>query len=415
MKIQNKERELIHDYGELMGNLSYTPVYNLSSNKFLYILFLAPLFIMSFGINGYYFYTDILLLVMNVGIMLFVSMNLILNNTKKYSGSFFYLYIITIGSLVINILITETINNDFFYLIFALNIYFLISNFKIDKDKLLKITNTTYLIYLALSFLLYFSVITINGRSLNIFDEIIFGYSIKTFIGYYGSTAHLDSYSMFIALLNLFFNKNRLSKLFFVVLALIACFGTLRFTPIVSLGYGIIFLLIVQILGKYTVPLINVIIFMFFYLVVIFYTHSDVQYHSYFFSATSGRNVIWSLMLDVYNNIHSITQKSLGFGTTEPFTVDAFGAYETQLTNNPHNNYLRFIFEYGVISFIGVFIFFTKRMMEIKKKSILLIIFFVLMASNTNSEIFSFFHPTFLIWILFFFKNPENTSETQES
>jgi hypothetical protein len=260
-------------------------------------------------------------------------------------------------------------------------------------------------LYLILSLLLYFSVFSWEARELNIFNHYIFGRELATLIGFYGSTAHLDSYSFFIALLNLLFNKGK-SRWFYILIPLVASIGTFRFTPIVSFGFALTFYIIVRLWGKWTIPFINIFLFSFFFIISWCYMHTE--YYVLLREVTSGRSVIWALMLDIYYSTNDFIQKIFGYGETSSFAVNAFSSYFEKFVDNPHNNFLKFLLEYGWILYITIFYFITKSMLKIKETKSLLLIFFLLMASNTNAEIFDFKHPTFLLWLLFLMKSPLN-------
>ncbi|WP_169331755.1 O-antigen ligase family protein [Gracilibacillus halophilus] len=312
---------------------------------------------------------------------------------------------------VIGLGILRDFNFNYIYLVYFIGMIYLLSFQVVKLEVLLKITNRIYSLYVLLSFLLYLDIINLNGRELNNFHYNIFGYNFETFIGYYGSTASIDSISLFVALLNLLFNKGK-SRWLIVVITVIISIGTLRETPFVALILSLFFIQCIKYIGKFIKYFIPMFIFIAFFIPysIIQISNSASIIKEFFVTITSARTPIWNQMLDIYIN-SNVYGKLFGFGNTELFKITPFGKYDIisgyQMIEviNPHNNYFTILIQYGLFVFFGFLIFIIYKLRKIDDFKFLLIIFYILIIAITNNQIFTFHFPIYLIWLILLLNN----------
>lgn len=373
------------------------------------LIFVSPFFYMTFELIGYKKLNLLTILILILVIYLFIGLHH-LNNKLGIKNWFVYSLIAVTIFVVLSILVNKDVSSRHLFLFYLLGIYYLVKELGIEKYLLLKITNYTYLIYLILSMLVYFSIIQWPTRELNIFSYEFLGLKLNTFIGYYGSTAHLDSYSLLIVILNLYFNRNYKEKIFISIIASIFTIGTFTMTPLLALVVAVMCSLIIitfKNIKKITIPLFTMVFILFFFIIL----QLSLLFNAieFFGLATNGRNKIWIEMWKIYIQNDISLKWLLGYVNTEEFAVIPFGAHVGEYTN-PHNNYLRYLIEYGVIFFATSSYFITKNVKNLKRFSSLLLAFFLLMIGNTNNEIFDLVNPIYLIWFLVLISNKNEKS-----
>jgi O-Antigen ligase len=364
---------------------------------------------MTFELVGYKKLNLLTILILIVVLYLFVGLHH-LKNKLGIKNWFVYTLIAVTIFVVLSILVNKDVSSRHLFLFYLLGIYYLVKELGIEKYLLLKITNYTYLIYLILSMLVYFSIIQWPTRELNIFSYEFLGLKLNTFIGYYGSTAHLDSYSLLIVILNLYFNRNYKEKIFISIIASIFTIGTFTMTPLLALVVAVMCSLIIitfKNIKKITIPLFTMVFILFFFIIL----QLSLLFNAieFFGLATNGRNKIWIEMWKIYIQNDISLKWLLGYVNTEEFAVIPFGAHVGEYTN-PHNNYFRYLIEYGVIFFATSSYFITKNVKNLKRFSSLLLAFFLLMIGNTNNEIFDLVNPIYLIWFLVLISNKNEKS-----
>ena len=122
------------------------------------------------------------------------------------------------------------------FLIYFSFLFLAFDSLEVDFSKFLKFVNVTYIIYVILSYLVFFNYVNAGFRSaadvgINQFDDLLFEQNITTLIGFDGSTGGIDAYSMLVMILNFVFRKERPEALFIILLALINVIWSLRLTP----------------------------------------------------------------------------------------------------------------------------------------------------------------------------------------
>lgn len=378
--------------------------YESKSNLYLlYILCFSPLIYLSLDLMGYKSVSTTLILIITLFVSFYAFSLLIIENKTTYFSSFLFLSIIII--FFGNLLITKDVNTSKIYIPYFLSIYFIINKKQIEIKTLLSVTNSFYLVYVILSFLVYFYIIVWPTREvLNIFHVDFFGITFRTFIGFYGSTADIDSISMLVLLLNIFFNKNK-SKNYYIILSLFMVVGTLTVTPFASVFLVLVFMLFIKIFGKKVIPLITLSLFTLFLVIsFIILKVTNPSILELVGLITNGRDAIWRDMLLLYSNFDMMFQKILGFGNTDLFLIKPFGEWGV-LTTNPHNSFFRIFIEYGIVIFIIFYFFISNKLRKCKKFSFMFICLFILTVCISNSEIFGFKNPIFVLWLFILLKD----------
>ena len=291
---------------------------------------------------------------------------------------------------------------NFLLLIVFLRIYF--NNTNIDEEYFIKFINYTYIVYILLSILLYFSIIPpeILGRDLNIFEKSLFGSPIRTFIGFGGSTADIDSYSSFVFTINLVLNKKK-NRYSYIVLAAIILLLTFRVTPIIVIVAVVIYnIFSLRYISKNFSQMIFI-IFSILCLLSFLVPYIFKGYNINFVEITHARDFIWNQYVDVIFN-NPIEKVILGFRNQFPQIYIPWGI--GGVTTNPHSSYLRLILSIGTM-FIGLYIVWMNRLRLVKNEYRTIVIS-ILIAAITNSEIFSLGNPVYIISIYYFIYNKPN-------
>jgi hypothetical protein len=369
---------------------------------FLLILInLAPLLYVPLELLGFHYQS--VFLITFITIITLVYAGLIILKESKFTYLEIYLIFVVLNIILFKIVIYKDVSYNLLYLLYAISIYYVVKTRLWDINLLLRITNYVYVLYIFLSLLVYFKIIEWK-RVLNIFYFDINGFTFKTFIGFYGSTADLDSYSFLIAMLNFFFNKNPKSKVFFVLIGILMSVGTLTATPIVSLFIALFFILLIKLFSKKIIPIITFSLFMCFGIIVLVIDIiNSYKLTTWLGLLTNGRSMIWKEMLLLYNQYDMPLKKIFGFGNTDLFIIKPFGEWGV-ITSNPHNSFLRIAIEFGLIVFSFLYSFITKKLMALKNYNFLLICLFILTVAITNSEIFTFKNPVYILWLYFLLK-----------
>lgn len=321
-----------------------------------------------------------------------------------------------LGTVAIGVLSAGYVSGNHMYLIFAGATALVVwrSN-DLSQRVLLGLTNSYYIVYLVLSLGVYLGIIVVDSN-LNIFeaDQRVTGLGFSTLVGFYGSTAHIDSLSLFVALVNLLYGRGVAHKIVFVI-GLLASAATLRYTPFFSLAIALTCAALVYPVKatkagrKITIGLLVSTIAISAPLVVTIGELSpDDQVHRLLNTGTSGRSRIWEAMIDTYVHVPGL-QKLFGTGTTEgiylvggwPRVNPVTGEVKPLYTENPHNSYFSIalttgLFGYGLL--VAGLLFLSGQSKNWKST---LITFYILAVGITNAELFTFMFPVYLIWLVF--------------
>jgi len=319
-------------------------------------------------------------------------------STKRIS-MFFYIILLIIFFL------SFLFSKD--YLLITISSIFLYSYYfyrvQFDKDEFLNIINIVFLFYLFISILAYFNFIpyprTTTAEIIG-FKESILG--IKGLIGYTGSTAHIDSFSVLIACVNFIFFKNK-KNLIVIVISILTALSTGSMTAIVLIPITILSYLFVRkpILAGIILTLYTII-----YLLILFALSSNTHFYvlgqdlyTIMNAATHGRSVIWERMW--VKMIHEYEWYDYIFGINNFKGIMQVPIWwSTGWTSNPHNSLLNIFFRFPLFFVLGYtyFIFLVLKNFNYKLFTVVLVI---LMASLSNVEIFGLQNPIYFIILIY--------------
>lgn len=290
------------------------------------------------------------------------------------------------------LILHQKVNNYLFFLMFSVSAYFVIDWTNIERKQFLQVINATYLFYLLLSLLVYVGVIP-PGEKFNQFQYSVLGINVKTFIGLFGSTSSIDSYSMVVLLLNFFFAKK--NKYLMIGITFLAGIMTFRFTPLLILIVPILarpffkaskrgwtLAVLVPIFLSFTLPLlIDMII-------------GSKVVNIVLNVGLNGRAFLW---MDILASLEdkSLMHKLFGFGDTSEFVMQTWN----HETDNPHSVFLGIMLNYGFVIYCTLFLLIFNKM-RTKELKVKLLILACLVGGVGNSVIFSFINvPIVLIFV----------------
>ena len=315
--------------------------------------------------------------------------------------------------LAVNVGIGSGFTVYLLYPVFALGFTFMLAYSRCTVRSLLRPTNAFYLTYLVLSLLVYFGYIELD-RSLNTFDATsrVPMLQIQTLIGFYGSTAHIDSLSMLVALVNLAYNRTRSGKIV-AVIALIASLLTVRYTPLIALISSVLTYTLLKMVWRH-IPVRRTLILLVAASAVFSFALSDFvqvqtdgQYLELSNSLTNGRAGLWTTMLQTFTSNTDPVERWFGSGDTTAYSAVAWyiwhPAYQAVVpvwTDNPHNNYLYVLLALGYVGLLGFFIAVLGLLWRYESPINIAVASFVLVSGITNSYVFSFHFPLFLAWVV---------------
>jgi hypothetical protein len=322
--------------------------------------------------------------------------------------------LLLLGIVVASALVSGSVSGNHVYVVFAVSLATAVwLDRRLDASRLLAITNVSFLIFLAGSILVYAGVLDL-GRNLNVFEASsrVPGLQFRTFVGLYGSTAHIDSIAMFVALVNVVHGRGRWRG-WMVALAVAASAATLRYTPLVSLvialsGMGVTHLVAAApALRRAVAGLIAAMLVSSAFLTVWvtrFLPFDAVEAVANV--GTNGRSRIWSAMLERFASETSFLQKAFGAGTTESYLVGGWwrlspvsGEWERLWTQNPHNSYLAVALTLGATVFVMIIALAAYVAARTAASPDLAPTLFVLTVGITNAEVLTFHFPIYLAWL----------------
>lgn len=326
------------------------------------------------------------------------------------------LVLITLPFLIaLSVLAAGRLTGNHLYLIFLAAFVITI---ELDRPyslrALLRITNIYYLVYLGLSLLVYVGIIHLD-KSLNIFDATrrVSVFEFQTLVGFYGSTAHIDAISLFVALVNLLFGRGRERSLI-IGIAIVASVASVRFTPFVALGIAFIGVWAIGRVRKagavrraVAVGIALAIVFSAPLAMVAAEIFPTGRLESAINLATNGRLRIWQEMGKVFASAPPLIQV-FGSGSTDPYyTIGGWprvhpgtGEVAPFWTANAHNSYLAFALNHGVAAFVLLALVIAYLMAQMRSWRSQLLTLYVLSVGITNAELFAFFFPIYVVWIL---------------
>lgn len=323
--------------------------------------------------------------------------------------------------VALSILVSGRVSGNHLYPVFL--VAFIVT-MELDKPirmrTLLRLTNAYFLVYLGMSLLVYFGVVDLN-RELNVFDATRRAplLDFKTLVGFYGSTAHIDAISLFIALLNLLWGRGR-RRYLMIAIAVAAGLASVRFTPFVALGVALLatgmivgvrrarsarrsLAIAIGLAIVLSVPLSMVAV----------EVVPSQTFERAVNMATNGRLLIWQTMAGVFAGAPVLSQ-AFGTGSTEPYYL--VGGWPRMhpttmevsplWTANPHNSYLSLALTLGLAAFVVLMFSLAVLLARMRTWRALLVTFYVLTVGTTNAELLTFYFPIYVAWLLWMSRVP---------
>ena len=272
---------------------------------------------------------------------------------------------------------------------------------QLDLPTFLKYANLTYALYVMLSYLVYFGVLTPgmsgNLEAINQFDVIYFGLAFKTLIGFNGTTAGIDAYSALIFLLNVAYWKHSRFSPYFALLALFNVLWTTRLTPLaVLIVPGTLFLLTPKMRRGPALTILLLLIFLSPFLPRLL-LNLGAGNEILFEIATHGRSNIWEQYSVLMANA-PLSQQLLGFRARQLPEVFLWGT--NVVTDNPHSSYLRILLAFGWMQFLMFVAYIFHRVRRSVDDRQLFLLLGVLVAGITNVNIVYNHNPIYIFLFL---------------
>ena len=313
--------------------------------------------------------------------------------------------LVSILAMVIYVSTIPSMGADWRELLFFIQFCFMLWIFRdasLSVDRFLKFVNLTYVLFVFLSYLVYFHIILPGFRptleGVNQFNETFSGIHVKTLIGFSGSTADIDSYSMLVFLLNLLFLRERKYSFLIMALALANTLWTLRLTPLVMLLSAVLFVVLPTRQNKAKLIALLTILFLVPFAPEILRALDYRNYYA-FFIMTHGRYGIWEQYGDMVSRL-DLAHILLGMRDTVLPDIRVFGS--TIWQNNPHSSYLRIFLSSGLLVYLFFYGVMYGRMKNITDKKTLIIAISILVAALSNVNVFFNSNPIFLFTFLYF-------------
>ena len=278
----------------------------------------------------------------------------------------------------------------------------------IERNQFLNFINSTYLIYIFLSVLVSFQLIPAGfdpgHEGLNQFDAVIGESEIKTLVGFGGSTADIDSYSVIVCLYNILFNSQQKQRVMMSVIAGLAALVTLRFTPLLSalLAFFVVLgnLHYMQLSRTVYIGLLSVSFLVLF---------AFPQIEDLLFLVTHGRSEIWSIYINIMGE-DSFDKFLFGYRQAHLPPI-AVSVYQEEFSN-AHSSFLRIFMHWGIFVYIFFMFFLLHLYFETNSKKIIYMQSVIFTAAITNMNIFWNDNPIYFV-ILFYLSYCYMKQETQ--
>lgn len=324
---------------------------------------------------------------------------------KKVAGFLAFFFVNIIISVLVGFNWRET--SLLFWLMLIIPVFR--SGF-IERKQFLNFINSTYLIYIFLSILVSFQLIPAGFDSgheeLNQFDAVIGESEIKTLVGFGGSTADIDSYSVIVCLYNILFNPQQKYRLMMSVIAGLAALVTLRFTPLLS---ALIALFIV--LGNLRYMQLSRTVYIGLLSVSFLVLFAFPQIEDLLFLVTHGRSEIWSIYINIMGE-DSFDKFLFGYRQAHLPPI-AVGVYQEEFSN-AHSSFLRIFLHWGIFVYIFFMFFLLHLYFKTNSKKIIYMQSVIFTAAITNMNIFWNDNPiyfTILFYISYCYMKQERQVE----
>lgn len=306
---------------------------------------------------------------------------------------------VCLATIFFAVIINQNFPSAYFFLIFLAVMLLLMDEANLSVDTLVKVTNITYLIYLFFSILVYVKMLPapVDLEKRGAADLLFF--SMRPFVGFFGSTAHIDSYSTVVVFINWLYSTNPRVKYTMSLLAGLAALLTFRSTPLlilvgaVSSGWiaskvrFLNFWIVTLLFGSFLMPF------------VVYYLFKNELYLIVLDWLLTGRASLWVDIALLYQK-EPFYNQLVGFGVSEIFTVYSWGVEKA----NPHSLFFNTLIVYGIPVFLFLFVMVWRRLRNLPMKEKILLIA-ILLSGVGNSYIIGFTNLPFTLWFTFILAN----------
>ncbi len=268
----------------------------------------------------------------------------------------------------------------------------------IKHEYFLNFVNITYLFYLSLSILVSFHIIPAGfdpGHDiLNQFDALLGESELKTLVGFGGSTADIDSYSVVVCLYNILLNSNFKYKVWMSIISGLAVILTFRFTPLLSAIFALFIVLsknkrYLQLSRTIYLTLISMS-----FLVLLAFSHID----DLLFLVTHGRSEIWSIYVNI---MWKDTFDKFLFGYREAHLPLISVSIWQEEFSNAHSSFLRIFMHWGIFVYVVFILYLLHLYFKTNNRKIIYLQSVIFTAAITNMNIFWNDNPIYF-FILFY-------------
>lgn len=268
----------------------------------------------------------------------------------------------------------------------------------IEHKKFLNFVNITYLFYLFLSVLVSFQIIPAGfdpgHEQLNQFDALLGESEIKTLVGFGGSTADIDSYSVVVCLYNILFNPQFKYKLCMSLLSGLAVLITFRFTPLLSAIFAVFVVIFKNKRYLQLTRIVYLILISISFLVLYAFPEID----DLLFLATHGRSEIWHIYIDIMGK-DSLDKFLFGYREAHlPYI--AVSVYQEEFSN-AHSSFLRIFMHWGIFVYIAFILYLFHLYFRTNNRKVIYLQSVIFTAAITNMNIFWNDNPIYF-FILFY-------------
>lgn len=353
-------------------------------------LFLISLYITFFSYLFTIKYAFIASAYVLIGLYLLLAVKVKVSMVSKFLFVFFLNFLI---SIFVGFNWRET--SLLFWLVLIIPVF---QTRNINRKKFLEFVNVTYLIYLSLSILVSIHIVPAGLNpghgQLNQFDDVLGDTGFMTLVGFGGSTADIDSYSVIVFFYNLLFNIDRKSKWIMTSISSAAVFATLRFTPLFSA-----ILAIFIVLNKNRLYLqVSRFIYMALLSVSFLTLFAFPKLDDLLFLVTHGRSEIWSIYIKLLQK-EELSKFLFGYRETHlPYI--SVSVWQEEFSN-AHSSFLRLFLHWGIFMYIVYILFFLHLYFKTNSRKIIYLQSVIFTAAITNMNIFWNDNPVYWFILLY--------------
>lgn len=287
------------------------------------------------------------------------------------------------------------------------------SVYSIPRIKFIAFLNSTYMVYLVASVMVWLGVVPNVFYDPVLKDEfyISFGF-ISYFIlyGIEGSPAFIDSYSALVLVVNIFMNHCP-SRRWFIAASIFGIIASFRLTPMIAL-LAVFMLYPIYKQSRYVAITTLLTVFAIFLLLLyvllnsayIVFGGEEIDIWVLAYAVTHGRSMVWLQQLDVLFTSYDLYDYIFGRYSIDLFGVQAmqvWGEEKDVIMSNPHNTYMLLFYRSPLLFVMFLIIFFIAVFRRYDKFTFP-VLFVIFLSAFTNSSIISLGNPVFLMSVVYF-------------